>query len=74
MSNYLHSADTNNHRCMGSREYVKCESCIHHCKKDGCLYCKELHFFPDIKVINFFGCYNFKEDKIDLFTWQEKGE
>lgn len=43
-----------------------CQSCMHCTKKNGMLYCKFNHNYPPLKVIDFFGCYDYKEMYINL--------
>lgn len=53
-----------------------CDSCMHHCKRDGILFCALNHYFPRKQIIAFQGCVDYKKESIDLFNWrkEEDGE
>ena len=51
-----------------------CNDCMHHCKRDGCLYCTLNHYFPRKTIIAFMGCVDFQEEKIDLLNWRKEEE
>ena len=46
----------------------KCRNCIHRIMKDGLEYCSRNHFYPNEKVIAFYGCYDYKGLQLDLFN------
>ena len=51
---------------------MDCKDCIHHAKRDGFIYCVLNHYFPQLLIIQAYGCIDFKEEKIDLFNWEKE--
>lgn len=48
---------------------IKCCTCTHMRKKNGCVYCNDLHYYPDIKLIYSMGCANYKTYVLNLFDF-----